>query len=200
MWACKSLQSCPTLCDPMDCSPSGFSVHGILQARILEWGAMASSRGSSWPRDWTCVSCDSRISGGFFTTAKGRPSRGPANANLMKSWCVSEFRNGESGSTHRMVLINFARRQICEEWKDQFETLTEKNTCSEGKEPNPKWEWPVKLNQISLCLRICGLILCSWSRKREQAFILRENAKKSWVSLILFFLSSFNIEMGSRPN
>ena len=38
-------QSCPTLCDPMDCSPPGSSVHGILQARILEWGAMPSSRG-----------------------------------------------------------------------------------------------------------------------------------------------------------
>ena len=41
----KSLQSCSTLCDPMDCSPPGSSVHGILQARILEWVAMPSSRG-----------------------------------------------------------------------------------------------------------------------------------------------------------
>ena len=37
----KSLQSCPTLCDPMDCSPPGYSVHGILRARILEWAAQA---------------------------------------------------------------------------------------------------------------------------------------------------------------
>ena len=44
-------QSCPTLCDPMDCSLPGFSVHGILQARILEWIAIPSSRGSSQPRD-----------------------------------------------------------------------------------------------------------------------------------------------------
>ena len=43
----KSLQLCPTLCDPMDCSPPGASVYGILQARILEWVAMPSSRGSS---------------------------------------------------------------------------------------------------------------------------------------------------------
>ena len=53
----KSLQSCLTLCDPMDCSPSGSSVHGILQARILEWVSRPSSRGSSWPRDGTQVSC-----------------------------------------------------------------------------------------------------------------------------------------------
>ena len=52
----KSLQSRPTLCDPMDCSPPGFSDHGILQARIPEWAGISSSRGSSWPRDQTCTS------------------------------------------------------------------------------------------------------------------------------------------------
>ena len=57
----KSLQLCPTLCNPMDCSPPGSSVHGILQARILEWVAMPSSRGYSQPRDQTQVSCISCI-------------------------------------------------------------------------------------------------------------------------------------------
>ena len=47
----KSLQSCPILCDPTDCSPPGFSVREIVQARILEWVAISSSRGSSRPRD-----------------------------------------------------------------------------------------------------------------------------------------------------
>ena len=46
-------QSCLTLCDPMDYSPPGYSVHGILQARTLEWVAIAFSRGSSQPRDQT---------------------------------------------------------------------------------------------------------------------------------------------------
>ena len=50
-------QSCPTLCDPMDCSPPGSSVHGILQARLLEWVAMSFSRESSWFRDQAWVSC-----------------------------------------------------------------------------------------------------------------------------------------------
>ena len=49
--------SCPALCDPMDCSPPGSSVRGILQARRLEWVAISSSRGSSRPRDGTHVSC-----------------------------------------------------------------------------------------------------------------------------------------------
>ena len=49
-------QSCLTLCNPMDCNPPGFSVHGILQARILEWVAIPFTRGSSQSRDWTWVS------------------------------------------------------------------------------------------------------------------------------------------------
>ena len=57
-------QSCPTLCNPMDCSLQGSSVHGISQARMLEWVAISFSKGSSWPRDWTQVSY---IAGRFFT-------------------------------------------------------------------------------------------------------------------------------------
>ena len=59
----KVTQSCPTLYDPVDCSPPGSSIHGILQPRILEWVAISFSRGSSWPRDWTQVS---RIAGRRF--------------------------------------------------------------------------------------------------------------------------------------
>ena len=58
------IQSCLTLCSPMDCSLPGSSVHGILQTRILEWVDIPSSRGSSQPRDRTWCSC---IAGRFFT-------------------------------------------------------------------------------------------------------------------------------------
>ena len=54
--AAKSLQSCPTLCDPMACSLLGSSVHGIFQAIVLEWIVISFSRGSSQPRDQTQVS------------------------------------------------------------------------------------------------------------------------------------------------
>ena len=57
-------KSCPTLCDPMDCSRPGSSVNGIFQARILEWIAISFSKGSSPPRNWTWVSY---IAGRFFT-------------------------------------------------------------------------------------------------------------------------------------
>ena len=56
----KSLQSCVTVCDPMDYSPPGSSVHGILQARILQWVTRPFSRGSSQPRGRTQVSCTGR--------------------------------------------------------------------------------------------------------------------------------------------
>ena len=58
------LQSCLILCDPMDCSLPGSSVHGILQARIMEWVAIPFSKAPSRPTDRTLVSC---IAGRFFT-------------------------------------------------------------------------------------------------------------------------------------
>ena len=61
---CESLSHVWLFCNLMDCNLPGSSVHGILQARIMEWVAIYSSRGSSWPRDWTWVSC---MAGGFFT-------------------------------------------------------------------------------------------------------------------------------------
>ena len=75
-------QLCLTLCDPTDCSPPGSSVHGILLARILEWVAMPSSRGSSRPRDWTRVS---RIAGGFFTIWATKEAQILLHHGLLKS-------------------------------------------------------------------------------------------------------------------
>ena len=67
-------QLCPTLCDPIDCSPPGSSIHGILQAKILEWVAISFSRGFSFSRDRTWVSF---IAGRFFTIWATRPCRRP---------------------------------------------------------------------------------------------------------------------------
>ena len=73
---CACPLSCPTLCDPMDCSPPGSSVPGILQARIVEQVAVFSSRRFSPTRDRTPVSFLSCSAGGFFTT---EPSGKPQN-------------------------------------------------------------------------------------------------------------------------
>ena len=74
-------QSCLTFCDSMDCSPPGSFVHGILQARILEWVAMSFSRGSSQPRDWTQVS---QTAGRFFTVWATWKVQGCENLRLMR--------------------------------------------------------------------------------------------------------------------
>ena len=78
-------QSCLTLCNPMDCSLPGSSVHGIFQARILEWIAISFSRGSSRPRDRTQVS---HIVGRHFTIWATRENRDitlPTKAHLVKA-------------------------------------------------------------------------------------------------------------------
>ena len=68
----KSIQSCLTLCDPMDCSPPGSSVHGLLQARILEWVVMPSSRGPSRPKNRIHV-CLLRWQAGSLPLVPPRP-------------------------------------------------------------------------------------------------------------------------------
>ena len=97
----QSLQSCPTLCDPRDCSPTVSSVHGILQARILEWDVLPFSRGSSQPRDRTCVSC---IAGRFFT----------AWANNLKklSWKGTQNSPGQS----LLSILQVKGQQVCLTW------------------------------------------------------------------------------------
>ena len=71
-------QSCPTLCNTVDCSLPSSSVHGILQARILEWVVFPFSRGSSQPRDQTQASC---IAGRFFTSLATRKAQGCRTQN-----------------------------------------------------------------------------------------------------------------------
>ena len=83
-------QLCLTLWDPMNYSPPGSSVCGILQARILDWVAIPFSRGSSGPRDWTRVSC---IVGSFFTIWAHHGSSYFKNiySNLLNHWLSSKW-------------------------------------------------------------------------------------------------------------
>ena len=72
--ASEVAQSCPTLCDPMGCSPPGSSIYGIFQARVLESVAISFSRGYSWPGNWTQVS---RIVGRRFIVWATREAQWP---------------------------------------------------------------------------------------------------------------------------
>ena len=94
MCCAKLLQSCPTLCDPMDYSPPGSSVHGILLARILEWVAMLRFRRSSQPSDRTCISCVSCTADRFLQQShQGSLSylvlynKSPQKSVTVLEWC-----------------------------------------------------------------------------------------------------------------
>ena len=89
MFASSVAQSCLILCDPMDCSLTGSSAHGILQARILEWVAMPSSMGSAWPRDWTGISGISCISRWIFFLPTVPPAS-HLHEILLSSPCLSD--------------------------------------------------------------------------------------------------------------
>ena len=85
---CSFIQSCPTLCDPTDCNPPGFSVYAIFQARISEWVTISFSRGTSWPRDWTWVSCISCTVGGFFHSSLCSNTVCSHRASLSNQWNI----------------------------------------------------------------------------------------------------------------
>ena len=93
-WA-QSLHSCLTLCDPRTVAHQAALSMGILQARILEWVAMPSSRGSSWPRDRTCISCVPCTAGWFFTTEP------------LSTWGACLFRKDVTASCSCSVSIQF---------------------------------------------------------------------------------------------
>ena len=95
LWGCvraQLLQSCPPLCNPMDHSPQSCSVKEILQARKLRWIVMPSSRGSSWPMDWICISYVSCI--GRCVWGGSLPLAPPGKPLLWKDW--SHMRNSLS--------------------------------------------------------------------------------------------------------
>ena len=97
----KLLQSCLTVCDPMDRNPSGSSVHGIIPERIPVWVAMPSSRGASWPRDWTHVSYTPALTGGFF------PPSVTWEAQLRMAYFSSYLLGGLHWQCWKRFLINY---------------------------------------------------------------------------------------------
>ena len=105
-------QSCPTLGDPMDYSLPGFSVYGILQARVLKWVAISFSRGSSHPRDWSRVSC---IVGRCFTIWATREVLSNHKAIVLGapnfSLFIPFFRDSSANSSR--FLICFSVLSIC---------------------------------------------------------------------------------------
>ena len=112
------------LCDPMDCSPPGSSIHWILQARTLEWVAISSSRGSSWPKDWNCVSGVSCIAGGFFTC-----------------WAMGEAAGHTLGWDIISPQKRSLKRSTCIPVADSFWCLAKLIQCFKFKKKKKKRQW-----------------------------------------------------------
>ena len=98
-------QLCPTLCDPVDGSPPGSSIHGIHQARILEWVGISFFRGSSQPRDWTQVS---HIAGRYFTLWDTRA--------MVGEWKPELFSRFATGLLFKFVFILFKNIVLKYSW------------------------------------------------------------------------------------
>ena len=116
----------------MDCSPPGSSVYGIIQSRILEWATMPSSRESSPPRDWTCVSCSADR---FFTAELlGKPlacdtsSGKPGKANVCIFYCSSNKHAGVGDGQGGLAR--------CDSWGCKESETTERLNWTELKEEN----------------------------------------------------------------
>ena len=113
-------QSCPTLSDSMDCNPPGSFVHVIFQARILEWVVIPSSRGSSWPRNWTCISVSLALAGRFFTSyATWEALKSPIKLHYRKErvWRVGEKKCSQ-GNLKETLLTKKKQNMIEGERKD----------------------------------------------------------------------------------
>ena len=140
-------QSCPTLCDPMDCIPPGSSVHVILQARKPEQVAFPFSRESSWPWGWTWVSC---IAGRFFTIWATRETLlflvipfivfffncFPTRLN----W---EFREGKDHLWHICIIRKFP--SLFYEYRMKMYWIHERRGCSVRNHTLTFQEWPLKV-------------------------------------------------------
>ena len=133
---CLLAQSCPTLCDPMDCSPPGSCVQGISQARILEWVVISFSRGSFWRRDGTDISCIDRW--------------------IPYSWATSEA----CILLHPSLKSSLKKRRNFWLEKDVETRARKKEEC---KQQNEAWKMVLKNNGWRICMKpdfsICSVTM-----------------------------------------
>ena len=107
---CLLTTLCPTLCDHMDYNPPASVVHGISEARILEWVSISFSRVSSQPRNQTCVSC---IAGVFFTTEpSGKPKLCTTNSQISS---LTDSKVSLCGACWAGIRVNSAAPPVCSE-------------------------------------------------------------------------------------
>ena len=176
MCACARAQSRLTLCDPTDCSPPRSSVHGTSQARILEWVAISSSRGSSQTKHRNCISC---IAGGLYLLSHQEITR----QHLLKK----AFQRAESGYLGhwgwKKVHISYFHHAVREEMQKlklgDFRSFVQDHTaCNKDAKTQPQvWSqqgvsfrlWPLSDGYCFLFgIPLTAVICCSKLRKRKK--------------------------------
>ena len=160
----KFAQLCPTLCNPMDCSPPGSSVRRIIPTRILDRVAISSSRGSSQRRDQTVLLCVSCMGSRFFTTessgkppplqcihAKNASLESNHDKTLGKSKLSDILQINWSVSLKKSVIKDKERLRICSRMKETKDTCQRNTTSNPGLNPGPKehyWDNWLNTNEI----------------------------------------------------
>ena len=175
----KSLQSCPTLCHPMNCSLPNSSVHRILQARILEWSAMPSSRGSSKPRDRTGVSYISCIGRRvlYHSCHLGSPKNGCAHAQSRQPFCDPMDCSPPGSSIHGI----FQARIL--EWV----------AYSRGS------SWPRDWTHVSCCFCIGRWVLYHWATWEALCKTLTKQKMEGLYSWLWKTLGCLTSRVGNIP-
>ena len=137
-------QSCPTLCDPTDCSPPDSSVHWISQARILEWVAIPFSRGSSQPRDRT---------GSPALQADFVPSelQGSPSWTHTTNYKILNYGKNVQGRASCYITCNYQSRLSTNDPLDYANNLALKTVYPSLPRPLPPLAWPTSLLRCSLC-------------------------------------------------
>ena len=186
------LQSYPTLCNPIDCSPPGFSVHGILQTRILKLVVMPSFRGFSQPRDQTHISC---IAGGFLTTATtweallvGRiggniypncKEQQAVNPNWKeRKRKVTQSRAFPGALAEYSVWRNFQCYEIFQGHSSYCVFSAALDTGAVIEEPSRIWQWAGKLQTVAVQWNECSLkFWVGWEHKGRASDLFPEGVK-----------------------
>ena len=160
--ACSVAQLCLTLCSPMDCSPPGSSVHGIILARILEWVTISSSRGSSQSRDGTRVSCTGRWILYHWATQKAP----------CLQWEKIKSKDGEK----EKIMLSIFKQVDPAVLKANNSTPT---TPSYISQESPKWCCPCQLESGFLSLAVESKLCMNYTASPD---LYTEMQRKRWQS------------------
>ena len=201
------VHSYPTLCGPMDCSLPGSSILGILQARVLEWVAISFSRGSSWPRDWTQVSC---IAGRFFTNWATREALVSGFITIQVTevplcfssiwWCLNEYAGEGAGRMHRTRNTGSLGSHAVQENQNRTVDKAVKTDIVQELLQSGKWDCSIGLGSVPNSAEACGIYSPGAEWRSAGGKLLRGNIRggRAWGGSDSTHLTGFLLKAGQE--